>query len=205
MNLFVTKPAGHSTPVSEELVPQFSYIHKVEGSPPLRFGGIEPTGPLPEAINFPLIEDGVGDQFECLIFGDAQPYSNREIGYVRETAGKMLATRDNEKTECLILEGDVMGDDLSLYPRFKEVISVGGVPQYFVSGNHDLDFDAEDDAHSFDTFRAEWGPNIIRSISARCNSWCSTTSATPATASTIMTSARCPRRWRISPAAPGSR
>jgi hypothetical protein len=158
MNLFITKPAGHTTPVSEELVPQFYYIHKIEGSPPLRFGGIDPTGPLPEAINFPLIADGSGDQFECLIFGDAQPYSNMEIGYVRETAGKMLATRDNSETECLIFEGDVMGDDLSLYPRFKEIISVGGVPQYFVGGNHDLDFDAEDDAHSFDTFRAEWGP-----------------------------------------------
>lgn len=158
MNLFITKPAGHTTPVSEELVPQFYYIHKIEGSPPLRFGGIDPTGQLPEAINFPLIADGSGDQFECLVFGDAQPYSNMEIGYVRETAGKMLATRDNSATECLIFEGDVMGDDLSLYPRFKEIISVGGVPQYFVGGNHDLDFDAEDDAHSFDTFRAEWGP-----------------------------------------------
>ena len=158
MNLFITKPAGHTTPVSDELVPQFYYIHKIEGSPALRFGGIEPTGPLPEAINFPLIADGSGDKFECLVFGDAQPYSNREIGYVRETAGKMLATRDNSATECLIFEGDVMGDDLSLYPRFKQIIAKGGVPQYFVGGNHDLDFDAEDDAHSFDTFRAEWGP-----------------------------------------------
>lgn len=158
MNLFITKPTGHTTPVSEELVPQFYYIHKVEGSPDLRFGGIAPTGPLPETINFPLIADGSGDQFECLIFGDTQPYSNREIGYVRETAGKILATRDNSKTECLIFEGDVMGDDLSLYPQFKQIISIGGVPQYFVGGNHDLDFDAEDDTHSFDTFRAEWGP-----------------------------------------------
>ena len=59
MNLFITKPAGHSTPISEEMVPRFYYLHKIEGSPPLRLGGIEPTGPLPEAINFPLIEDGV--------------------------------------------------------------------------------------------------------------------------------------------------
>ena len=158
MNLFITKPAGHSTPVSAELVPQFHYIHKIEGSPDLRFGGIEPTGPLPEAVNFPLIADGTGDQFDCLVFGDAQPYSNREIGYVRDTAGKMLAARDNSTTECLIFEGDVMGDDLSLYPRFKQIIAVGGVPQYFVAGNHDLDFDATEDAHSFDTFRREWGP-----------------------------------------------
>lgn len=31
MNLFITKPADHSTPVSEELVPQFYYINKIEG------------------------------------------------------------------------------------------------------------------------------------------------------------------------------
>ena len=158
MNLFITKPAGHAAPVDSDQVPQFNYVHKVAGSPDLRFGGIEPTGPFPKAVNFPLIEDGVGDQFECLVFGDAQPYSNAEIGYVRETAGKMLAQRDNSNTECLIFEGDVMGDDLSLYPRFKQIISVGGTPQYYVAGNHDLDFDAESDAHSFDTFRREWGP-----------------------------------------------
>jgi hypothetical protein len=158
MNLFITKPAGYAVPVSDEMVPQFSYAHKEAGSPDLRFGGLAPTGPLPAEVNFPLIEDPVGDVFSCLVFGDAQPYTNAEISYVRETAGKMLATRDNDGTECLIFEGDVMGDDLSLYPRFKQVIAVGGVPQYFVAGNHDLDFDAPSDQHSFDTFRREWGP-----------------------------------------------
>ncbi|MEO1292161.1 MAG: calcineurin-like phosphoesterase family protein [Pseudomonadota bacterium] len=158
MNLFITQPAGHQSPLSSQMVPQFYYIHKVAGSPDLRFGGIEPTGPLPEQINFPLIADGSDESFDCLVFGDAQPYSNTEIGYVRETAGNLLAGRDNSNTECLIFEGDVMGDDLSLYDRFKDIIAVGGVPQYFVGGNHDLDFDAESDQHSFDTFRAEWGP-----------------------------------------------
>ncbi|MEL7470031.1 MAG: calcineurin-like phosphoesterase family protein [Pseudomonadota bacterium] len=158
MNVFITKPAGHAVPVNDRMVPQFHYIHKVEGSPDLRFGGIEATGPLPQAINFPLIEDGTGDVFSCLIFGDAQPYTNTEIGYVRETAGNMLAARDNSSTECLIFAGDVMGDDLSLYKRFQRIIAVGGTPQYFVGGNHDLDFDAPSDAHSFDTFRREWGP-----------------------------------------------
>ena len=158
MNLFITKPAGYSSPLDEELVPQFAYIHKVAGSPPLRFGGIEPTGPLPRAINFPLIEDPVGDRFQCLVFGDTQPYTNQEVSFVRDTLGKMLVSRDNSAVECLLFEGDVMGDDLSLYGRFKRIVAPGGVPQYYVGGNHDLDFDADDDAHSFDTFRREWGP-----------------------------------------------
>jgi len=158
MNLFVTKPAEFSPPVNADLVPQFNYVHKVAGSPDLRFGGIKPTGPLPQAVNFPLIEDKVGDDFQCLVFGDTQPYTNAEISYVRKTVGNMLTNRDNSKTQCLLFEGDVMGDDLSLYPRFKKIIATGGVPQYYVAGNHDLDFDATSDADSFDTFRREFGP-----------------------------------------------
>lgn len=158
MNLFVTKPSGYLTPVNAQMVPQFSYIHKEAGSPPLRYGGIAPTGQLPETINFPLIKHGQDSSFDCLIFGDPQTYSNRELGYVRDTAGQMLASLDSSETECLIFTGDIMGDDLSLFPRFKEIISIGQVPMYFVGGNHDLDFDATDDADSFDTFRREWGP-----------------------------------------------
>lgn len=158
MNLFVTKPVDHAVPVNEQMVPQFNYVHKVAGSPDLRFGGIPATGPLPAQINFPLIEDQVGDQFECFVFGDPQPYTNTEVGYVRETVGEMLLNADLENTQCLIFEGDIVGDDLTLLPRMKELIAVGGVPQYWVAGNHDIDFDATSDQHSFDTFRREWGP-----------------------------------------------
>ena len=158
MNLFITKPAGHAVPLSEDMVPQFFHVHKEEGSPPLRFGGIEPTGPLPAEVNFPLIKTGDDTAFELLAFGDTQPYSNREIGYVRDTAGRLLQERDLSRTQALIFMGDVMGDDLSLYLRFKALMAVGRTPQYYVAGNHDLDFDAESDESSFDTFRREWGP-----------------------------------------------
>ncbi len=67
----------------------------------------------------------------------------------------MLAGRGNSSTECFIFEGDMMGDDLSLFDRFKRIIAKGQVPQYYVAGNHDLDIDATSDADSFDTFRRE--------------------------------------------------
>ncbi|MEM9222029.1 MAG: calcineurin-like phosphoesterase family protein [Pseudomonadota bacterium] len=158
MNLFITKPADHAVPVDATMVPQFFYVHKEAGSPDLRYGGLEATGPLPEAVNFPLITAPEGSAFKAMAFGDTQTYSNREIGYVRDTVGKMLLETDLSEVEFLIFEGDVMGDDLSLYPRFKEIVAVGKTPQYFVGGNHDLDFDAKVDADSFDTFRREWGP-----------------------------------------------
>lgn len=158
MNLFITKPADYAVPVDADMVPQFNYVHKMAGSPNLRFGGVDPTGPLPGAVNFPLVKDPVGDVFTCLVFGDTQAYTNQEVSYVRDTVGAMLTGRDNRPTECLLFEGDVMGDDLSLFDRFKRIIAKGQVPQYHVAGNHDLDFDATSDADSFDTFRREWGP-----------------------------------------------
>jgi hypothetical protein len=52
----------------------------------------------------------------------------------------------------------VAGDDLGLYPRIKEVMSLADIPVRAVPGNHDIDFDAKDDEHSFDTYKREIGP-----------------------------------------------
>ena len=180
--IFITKPAGYDVPVDENNIPQFAYIHKPAGSPPnvrgetFRFGGLAPTGPLPSQINFPLIKgtkqhneehDDKRDkerhkkrnkhQFKIIVSGDTQTYSNNEIGYLRDTLVREVAAMHHE-LEALIIEGDVLGDDLSLFPRFKKAVSAAGIPQYYVPGNHDLDFDAPSDAHSFDTFQREWGP-----------------------------------------------
>jgi hypothetical protein len=162
ISIFITKPAGYELPVDEDNMPQFFYVHKPHGSPlnvrgePFRFGGLEPTGPLPRQINFPLIKGVNKYRFKVAISGDTQPYSNVEVGYVRDTLARELAGMND--VEAVIIEGDVMGDDLGLYPRFKKIMSTAGSPVYFVGGNHDLDFDAPSDDHSFDTFRREWGP-----------------------------------------------
>lgn len=158
MSVMIVKPAGFDVPVDEDNIPQFAYHHLPEGSPPLRFGGLEPTGDLPSAINFPLVEADVGTEFSCVVMGDTQPYSNMEVSYVRDSIANELAAMDMSRFECVILQGDVMGDDLSLFPRFKDIMSVADTPVYFVGGNHDLDFDAPTDANSFDTFKREWGP-----------------------------------------------
>lgn len=158
MNIFVSKPACYELPVDANNVPQFAYVHKEQGSAKqMVFGGLEPTGNLPESINFPMVRGNCKYDFSVAISGDPQPYSNIEVGYVRDTVAKELAERDD--LEALIVEGDVMGDDLGLMPRFINNMSVIGVPQYFVTGNHDLDFDADSDADSSDSFRRIWGPN----------------------------------------------
>lgn len=156
--LFITKPAGYDVPLDARNVPQFAYHHIPEGSPALRFGGLPASGPLPRALNFPLIEGKAKQRFKVVVSGDTQAYSNNEIGYVRDTLVHDMVADGTDDVELLIIEGDVVGDDLGLYPRLKEVLAGANVPVYLVPGNHDLDFDAPSDALSFDTFRREWGP-----------------------------------------------
>lgn len=158
MNIFVSKPACYELPVDKNNVPQFNYVHKKDGSSKeLVFGGLAPTGMPPKQINFPLIKGECKEHFTIAVSGDPQPYSNIEIGYVRDTLAKELA--DRKDIEAIIIEGDVMGDDMGLLPRFLNNMSAANAPQYLVVGNHDLDFDADTDADSSDTFRNLWGPN----------------------------------------------
>ena len=148
ITIFVTKPAGYEVPVDADNVPQFYYHHLPDGTPPnvrgeaYRFSGLAPTGPLPRLINFPLVKTCYKKKFKIAVSGDTQPYSNNEVGYVRDTLANELVLMKN--IESVIVEGDVMGDDLSLYPRFKQVMSAAHAPLYLVPGNHDLDFDAVD-------------------------------------------------------------
>lgn len=160
MTVSVTQPAGHQVPLDEHNVPQFHYNHLPEGSPELRYGGIEPTGPLPSAINFPLVEseETAADTQSCVIAGDLQTYDEQEIEYARAGAIEDLSERHDHVGCGTLFVGDVVGDDLSLYPRIKELVSETNGPARFLPGNHDLDFDAPSAEHSFDTFRAQLAP-----------------------------------------------
>lgn len=163
ISIFVTKPAGYQVPVNEDMVPQFYYHHKPAGSPlsvhgrPFRYGGLPPTGPLPEAINFPLAETEDVQTFKIIVAGDSQTYSSNEVGYLRDSLVKDVAGMDG--LQALFVDGDIMGDELSHYPRYKNVMSLTNIPTYYGAGNHDVDYDSPSYPHSHDTFKREMGPN----------------------------------------------
>jgi len=161
MDLTIVQPAGWRVPVDERQVPQFFYVHKPGGSPhPLRFGGLPDTGPMPAKVDFPLMRRAAPDrQFGCAIIGDAQTYSNREIGWLRDGVFTDLAAAGLGEDDCLLYVGDVVGDDLELLDRVLEIGASLGRPQWLVHGNHDFDFDARSDADSADSWRRIYGPN----------------------------------------------
>ncbi|MFC3996164.1 calcineurin-like phosphoesterase C-terminal domain-containing protein [Nocardiopsis sediminis] len=160
MTVSITQPSGYQVPLDEYNIPQFHYNHLPEGSPELRYGGIEPTGPLPSAVNFPVVEseETAADAQNCVIAGDLQTTDLQEIEYARAGAINDLSERDDYGSCGALFVGDVANDDLSLYPDIKDLLSEVNGPVRLLPGNHDLDYDAPSAEHSFDTFRAQLAP-----------------------------------------------
>lgn len=153
---FVIKPQNWSAPLNEDNLPQFYYIHKPEGSPQTRFPGVEPTGPLPESIDFPLRWTPEPESFEIVLFGDPQPRNRREVEYITHDVVEDLIGTEAKFGVTL---GDIVFDDLSVFEPLNGAIALIGIPWYNVIGNHDINFDTPNDQWSDETFTRVYGPN----------------------------------------------
>ena len=153
--IFVIKPSGWMTPIDEHNLPRFYYRHKPAGSPPLRYAGVSPTGPLPKSINFPLYRRSKAKRFKAVFFGDPQPYSKQEVYFFAHDIVEELV---GVEAAFGISLGDLVGDDLSLFEPLNEVVGHIGIPWYNVLGNHDMNYDAADDEHSDESFERVYGP-----------------------------------------------
>jgi len=154
--LFVIKPSGYRTPVSDHNLPRFYYIHQPNGSPEgLRYKGIAPTGDLPERIDFALTAQDEPSVFEAILFADTQPQTEIELDYIREDVVTELI---GSTAAFGMTMGDVGFDDLSMLPRLNAIIGQIGIPWYNVPGNHELNLLAENDAYSLETFKSIYGP-----------------------------------------------
>lgn len=154
--IFITKPRDHAIPVNAHMLPQFYYIHQPAGSPDgMRYAGIAPTGPLPEQIDFPLIERKESQQFEAILFADPQPQSQRELDYIRDDVIAELIGTDAAFGMTM---GDILYDDLSMFPRYNALVAQIGIPWYNVPGNHEINFEAKGDEYSLETFKKFFGP-----------------------------------------------
>ncbi|MEM7311264.1 MAG: calcineurin-like phosphoesterase family protein [Planctomycetota bacterium] len=154
--LFITKPSGYAVSLSADNLPRFYYVHQPAGSPAgLRYPGVEPTGPLPASIDFPLVRRDEPAAFDVLLFADPQPQTEAELDYIREDVLDELI--DSGAAFGMTL-GDILFDDLSLFPRYVALVGGLGIPWYNVPGNHELNFEADGDRHSLETFKRYFGP-----------------------------------------------
>ena len=154
--VFITKPAGYMTPLNSYRLPRFYYLHRPDGSPPgLRYPGIAPTGPLPERIDFALHRQEEPARFEAILFADPQPQTEAELDYIRDGVVRELIGTDAAFGMTM---GDILFDDLSMFPRYNRIIAMLGMPWYNVPGNHELNFLAPSDDYSLETFSNWYGP-----------------------------------------------
>jgi calcineurin-like phosphoesterase family protein len=157
-SLFVVKPPHWSTPSGLGAVPRFSYLHQPRGTPgdvQYRHEVIAPTGPLPASIDFPLRRQPESSCFEALLLADTQPENALELAYLREDIiGSIL----DSGAAFGINHGDVVFDDLGLYPRYLEMLAATGLPWHHCPGNHDINSEARDDGHSRETWKRAFGP-----------------------------------------------
>lgn len=155
--VFVLKPRDWRTRFDAQHMPRFYYIHKPAGSPDegYQYPGVEPTGPLPASIDFPLIASPEPDEFTVIVMGDPQPATRQEVRFY---ANDVIAELIDTDAALGLSMGDIVGDNLSLFESVNAVQALVGVPWYNVLGNHDINYDSPNDEYSNESFERVYGP-----------------------------------------------
>lgn len=154
--IFVIKPTGYRSPLDENNLPKFFYLHKPNGSPQLRYPGSQPTGTLPQSINFPLYQQSEPDAFQILLFGDPQPRNDVEVDYIAHDVVRDLI---GDKSAFGVTLGDIAFDNLDTFKSLNQTIALIGIPWYNVIGNHDVNLDGKTRDEINETFEATYGPS----------------------------------------------
>lgn len=172
---FVIKPADWRLPLRDDGLPSFWRHHVPKADPRrLRYGGLAATGTLPRQVDFALRKAAIPPTrrrhgLRVLVVADPQPKSPVDVDhYARDIvapirgetarAGPRGGSPESVGDLGLIL-GDVVDDDLSLYPALNRVTAALEVPWLYAPGNHDLDLDAARDEASLNSFRRMYGPD----------------------------------------------
>ena len=114
-------------------------------------------------------------ELDVLVFADPQVASLKDVGYYeRDVVEPLMQATAIDMGHSLgrfhfsglaadlgISLGDIVDDDLSLYPAINAVTARLGVPWLHVAGNHDLDLEASRDEDSLRTFHRHFGPDTF--------------------------------------------
>lgn len=181
--VFAVKPSGFHFRVNEVQIPQFYYVHRPTGSlkpslptpislgekfkqgvglsePEPTYAGMDPTGPLPNSIDFGLIPGDATDTFKVTLVADPQPDSALELDHFRDdVASEMAVDPRVQRSAFGIGLGDLMSDHLDFFEPYNQIMAKLGLAWFNVIGNHDMNLDADTDDASDETWHRFYGPN----------------------------------------------
>ena len=143
-------------------VPGGFQINKNETGTANFYARITPDSAGEATAEFDLMPvENRSDEHAFLVFADTQTQNEFEMGLMhKQTVPDAIKTvqRFNNAQSFGVGCGDIMFDDLTLYPEYERAVSDIGIPFFQVVGNHDLDFDAVTDEGSTETFCKHFGP-----------------------------------------------
>ncbi|MCC4605086.1 calcineurin-like phosphoesterase C-terminal domain-containing protein [Xanthomonas campestris] len=157
--VFVIKPGDRNFVPNADGLPGFWRHYAPKGSPRRKYRGIAATGSSTGNWNFALTPRAAAQDggFEMLVFADSQTATLTDVDYYRRDIVAPIVGKIPARLGTTL--GDIVSDDLSLYPGLNAVTTQLGVPWFHVPGNHDLNLDAGDDLQSLDSWRAVYGPD----------------------------------------------
>lgn len=147
--VYLTLPAGYAIP------------QQAAGTARL-FQPLAPDARGEATARFDLTRSEVPDADHAfLVLADPQTQNAYEMGLLHaETVPDVRRTVQAMDLPVAfgVSCGDIMFDDLSLYPEYERAVARMELPFFQVIGNHDLDFEGATDAASARTFRSHFGP-----------------------------------------------
>jgi hypothetical protein len=137
--------------------------HEIPRSPMGTAAFYMPLAPDPrgeQRADFAIVRAPSAARHATLFLADPQTEDAEEMGFLHaQTVPDVRATVERLGVPAVgVAVGDIMFDNLDLYPDYERAVQAMGVPFYQVIGNHDLDFDARVDEASTATFSRHFGP-----------------------------------------------
>ena len=148
--VFVVKPDGYRFPASSDGLPAF--WHRV---PEAGTDADVDFGLSPEA--WPAASGHMRKASEVLLFTDSQVKSGVDIDHYRRDIVEPIVGRHAAAFGTTL--GDLVDDEMDLYPALNAVTTQLGVPWFHVPGNHDVDPGAAADEGSLASWGAVYGPD----------------------------------------------
>jgi len=147
--VFMSVPAGHGLPVSPTGTAAF-------------YRRLAPDARGEMTASFALERlAGSDDSHAFLVLADTQTENAFEMGRLHEETVPDVRRTVAQLGAVPVFGvacGDIMFDDLSLFPEYERAVRAMGIPFFQVLGNHDIVFDKRGDEASAVTFEKHFGP-----------------------------------------------
>jgi Icc-related predicted phosphoesterase len=146
--IFISQPSGYKIRTNNSGSANFYQKISVTNSNELTINFILEKADDDTEHNFLLLADP-----QTLDMDDIQRFNNETISEIMN-----LYSVNNQPNIFAVSCGDIMYDNLELFPEYEKAISKTGIPFYQVLGNHDVDRLNKTDETSHLTFQNYFGP-----------------------------------------------